>query len=282
MFFDKKSENYKGPITQPFSATGVPSDSKFPLVEKLTSSTVGAKMFYFNRIQEEPQSPYYMDVWFTTTNVEPKILRSLNRLSYVKGTKCCWTNKDTGRSLSRLFTGFARIVEYADYQRNGASPEYAFKLTEGQLSNGMVKGFARVIDGFEGKVDFGMFTDSNRLQLDQGASDKSEKYYMDQVNKFINDNDFVVFTKSYCPYSRALLEMLNGHGLEGQYKVFEIDRELHGNEVHKALKEKSGRLTIPNVYLNKENLGGDEEVEAMAKNGVLKTKLEVLSIPNDL
>jgi glutaredoxin-related protein len=76
--------------------------------------------------------------------------------------------------------------------------------------------------------------------------------------------------------------MLNGHGLEGSYKVFEIDRELHGNEVHKALKEKSGRLTIPNVYLNKENLGGDEEVEAMAKNGVLKTKLEVLDISNDL
>lgn len=83
----------------------------------------------------------------------------------------------------------------------------------------------------------------------------------------------VVFTKSYCPYSRALRSMLDANGLEGKYSVFEIDRELHGNEIHKALKEISGRLTIPNVYLNRENLGGDEEVEAMAEDGTLKRKL---------
>lgn len=80
----------------------------------------------------------------------------------------------------------------------------------------------------------------------------------------INTNRFLVFTKSYCPYSRALRKMFDENGLEGQYKVFEIDREEHGNEVHKALKEISGRQTIPNVYLNRDNLGGDEETEAMA------------------
>lgn len=56
--------------------------------------------------------------------------------------------------------------------------------------------------------------------------------------------------------------------------VYEIDRENHGNELHKALKEMSGRLTIPNVYLMRENLGGDEEVEAMAKDKSLGNKLE--------
>jgi len=37
-------------------------------------------------------------------------------------------------------------------------------------------------------------------------------------------------------------------------------------------------LTIPNVYLNGENLGGDDEVEKMAKDGTLKTKLTALGI----
>jgi glutaredoxin 3 len=98
------------------------------------------------------------------------------------------------------------------------------------------------------------------------------------VTKLINDNKMVVFTKSYCPYSRALREMLDANGLKDRYGVFEIDREHHGNEVHKALKEMSGRQTIPNVYLNKENLGGDEEVEAMAKDGTLKAKLEAAGL----
>jgi len=72
---------------------------------------------------------------------------------------------------------------------------------------------------------------------------------MNDVNRLIKENKMVVFTKSYCPYSRALRKMLDAHGLKDKYGVYEIDRENHGNEVHKALKEISGRLTIPNVYL---------------------------------
>lgn len=49
----------------------------------------------------------------------------------MRGFKCCWNDKYGKNSLSQFFTGFARIIEYADYQRNGASPEYAFKITEG-------------------------------------------------------------------------------------------------------------------------------------------------------
>lgn len=68
--------------------------------------------------------------------------------------------------------------------------------------------------------------------------------------------------------------------LEGQYGVYEIDKENHGNEVHKALKEISGMLTIPNVYLDGENLGGDEETEKLAANGQLKRKLDALGMRN--
>lgn len=153
-------------------------------------------------------------------------------------------------------------------------------MTEGQLKDGKVHGFARVISGFKGKMDFGFFKDTNALSIDEGASGNDVQFYLDQVTKFINNNKFVVFTKSYCPYSRALRKMLDSHGLEGSYSVFEIDRENHGNEVHKALEEISGRQTIPNVYLNRENLGGDKEVEEMAENGTLKVKLDALGIYN--
>jgi len=36
-------------------------------------------------------------------------------------------------------------------------------MTEGQISKGKARGFARIISGFEGKMDFGFFKDSNRL-----------------------------------------------------------------------------------------------------------------------
>ena len=42
----------------------------------------------------------------------------------------------------------------------------------------------------------------------------------------------------------------------------------------------TNRLTIPNVFLNGENLGGDEETEKLAKAGELKKKLDALGIKN--
>lgn len=173
-------------------------------------------MIYIPRVQEEQGSPYYMDIWFMNTNEDEMVNSYLDKISKKSGTKCCWTNKETPmKSYKNLFTGFARIIEYADYQRNGASPEYAFKLTEGQIKKGYVHGFARVISGFEGKMDFGFFKNSNRLEIDSGASVKDPEAYLAQVNKLINENKMVLFTKSYCPYSRALRTMLNENGLEG-------------------------------------------------------------------
>ena len=46
------------------------------------------------------------------------------------------------------------------------------------------------------------------------------------------------------------------------------------------VKEMSGRITIPNVYLNGQNLGGDEEVEKMAGDGSLKKLLDVMDMYN--
>lgn len=80
----------------------------------------------------------------------------------------------------------------------------------------------------------------------------------------------MLFSKSYCPYSRALRKMFDENMLVGQYGVFNIDLEKDGNLVHKALKEMSGRQTVPNVYIGGDNVGGDEETEELAKNGQLR------------
>jgi hypothetical protein len=119
-----------------------------------------------------------MDVWIMNSNMDTAVQTKLNSLRNMPGPKCCWTNKEDGsKSLNKYFTGFARIIEYADYQRMGSSPEYAFKMTEGQLQNGQAHGFARVISGFEGNMDFGFFKGSNKLQVDQGATEDDEEAY---------------------------------------------------------------------------------------------------------
>jgi hypothetical protein len=56
-----------------------------------------------------------MDVWFINSNNDHEVIKKLDELKKTPGTKCCWTNKSGEKSLSTYFTGFARIIEYADY-----------------------------------------------------------------------------------------------------------------------------------------------------------------------
>ena len=66
--------------------------------------------------------------------------------------------------------------------------------------------------------------------------------------------------------------------MRGEYGTYEVDTEMYGKEMHKALIEMSGRLTIPNVYIGGQNVGGDEETEDLADNGRLRTMLDNLGI----
>ena len=176
MFFDQKSKHYRGPVTTPYTTSGLPVDS--PIVPLVHETKIAGNMIYVHQVQEEPKSPYFMDIWFINSSENAAVIAKLSELSNMPGTKCCWTDKGSGESLSTYFTGFVRMIEYADYQRNGASPEYAFKITEGQLQRGQIRGFARVISGFEGTMDFGFFNNGSRLQIDQGASELNEAAYM--------------------------------------------------------------------------------------------------------
>jgi len=45
------------------------------------------------------------------------------------------------------------MIEYADYLKEGESPEYAFRMVEGQIVKGVPEGYARVIDGYSRVVE---------------------------------------------------------------------------------------------------------------------------------
>ena len=57
-----------------------------------------------------------MDVWLLNTNMDKAVLEKLKSLRRYSGAKCCWTDKEDGsNSLNKYFSGFARIIKYADY-----------------------------------------------------------------------------------------------------------------------------------------------------------------------
>lgn len=97
---------------------------------------------------------------------------------------------------------------------------------------------------------------------------KSHTYYMTVWNTPSRSTDppkTVVFSKSYCPYCKATKRTLDG--LKAKYKAYELNEESDGNELQAALLDISGQRTVPNIYIGKTHIGGNSDLESVARNG---------------
>ncbi|KAM7187676.1 Thioredoxin-like fold [Naviculisporaceae sp. PSN 640] len=86
-----------------------------------------------------------------------------------------------------------------------------------------------------------------------------------KVQQLIDENAVVVFSKSYCPYCKATKRTLDG--LKAKYKVYELNEESDGSELQAALLDISGQRTVPNTYIGKTHIGGNSDLENIAKHG---------------
>ncbi|KAG2203369.1 hypothetical protein INT47_010067 [Mucor saturninus] len=91
------------------------------------------------------------------------------------------------------------------------------------------------------------------------------------VEKIIESNKVVVFSKSYCPYCVKAKAVLKEFGVE--FFVMELDKENNGSAVQQYLAEKTGQRTVPNIFINQQHIGGCDDLLAAKANGSLKKLL---------
>ncbi|ORZ00027.1 glutaredoxin-1 [Lobosporangium transversale] len=92
-----------------------------------------------------------------------------------------------------------------------------------------------------------------------------------EIDNIINSHDVVMFSKSYCPYCAKAKALLAQHGV----KVFimELDDVENGAAIQAYLKELTGQRTVPNIFINKEHIGGCDDLFKLEKSGQLKALL---------
>ncbi|KAK1835334.1 thioredoxin-like protein [Podospora conica] len=95
-----------------------------------------------------------------------------------------------------------------------------------------------------------------------------------KVQQLIDDNGVVVFSKSYCPYCSNTKRLLDGYG--AKYAAYELNQESDGDDLQKALLAITGQRTVPNVFINKQHIGGDSDFQSVIKNGKDGKKIEEL------
>ena len=77
-------------------------------------------------------------------------------------------------------------------------------------------------------------------------------------------SEIVMYSKSWCPYCRMAKRLLSEKGQEWQ----EIDVE-EQPERRREMVERSGRTTVPQIWIDGRHIGGYDELSRLDRSGEL-------------
>jgi glutaredoxin 3 len=79
----------------------------------------------------------------------------------------------------------------------------------------------------------------------------------------------LIFTMTTCPYCIAAKKLLKKKGLEFE----EVNLDEHPERWDEC-EQKSGRATVPQIFIGKRHVGGCEDLQALEKSGRLDKLVE--------
>jgi len=202
----------------------------------------------------------------------------------------CSIQTQNGDKLSMHYTGSLENGNVFDSSRTRGAP-FDFKIGAGQVIQGWEKGLldmcigeVRVLtipasmgygaSGYPPVIpgDSTLIFDVELLDiLNRKASSANGPNVEKEVEDAIAQNHIVIFSKSYCPWSKkAKAAIAAVPNKKSEPKIFELD--LLGEEGQKMqdyLAKKSGQRTVPNVWIGQKHIGGSDAVSALVENDQL-------------
>ena len=98
------------------------------------------------------------------------------------------------------------------------------------------------------------------------------------IEKDLEDNKVLLYMKGnkmapQCGFSAHVVQLLMNHGVE-----FETRDILQDEDLRQGIKDYSDWPTLPQLYVNKEFIGGCDIIKEMFESGELKKLLETKKI----
>ncbi|KAG6869101.1 hypothetical protein C0993_001666 [Termitomyces sp. T159_Od127] len=98
--------------------------------------------------------------------------------------------------------------------------------------------------------------------------------WLKTVKKLNNKYPVVVFSKSYCPYSRRAKKLLETYHIRPAPKVVEVDLRLDDDIIKAILGRITQHYTFPNILIRGKSIGGSDDLQAMHTERILSQVLE--------
>ncbi|RDW76235.1 glutaredoxin [Aspergillus mulundensis] len=99
-----------------------------------------------------------------------------------------------------------------------------------------------------------------------------------ELNDILKRSPIIIFSKSYCPYSKkAKTILLDRYSIIPTPFVVELDQHQLGPQLQSLLGENTGRRTVPNVLVNGRSIGGGDDIVALDEHDELASRLKSLA-----
>lgn len=73
-----------------------------------------------------------------------------------------------------------------------------------------------------------------------------------------------IYTKDYCPYCHRAKELLGIKGVP--FIEYDVTRD---NELEKLMRQRAGRHTVPQIFIDNRHIGGCDDLFALDEQGGL-------------
>ena len=116
---------------------------------------------------------------------------------------------------------------------------------------------------------------SNNLVVVTDLSAYEGNSLHEKVDSFITKHSVALISKSHCPFCRDLKDLLTIQ-LGVQVHCIEINEHPEGGKIQSYVKSKTGKGTVPVVFIRGECIGGCDDTKAVHAKGDLEGKLSGL------
>ncbi|TNY18985.1 glutaredoxin [Rhodotorula diobovata] len=103
------------------------------------------------------------------------------------------------------------------------------------------------------------------------VSQEQKQVAKDTVESLISASPVAVFSKSFCPYCTEAKSILSSLGQGPRMKVLELNQMEQGSAIQAYLAERVGasKVTVPQVYIKGQNIGGCSDLKKLQASGKL-------------
>ena len=93
------------------------------------------------------------------------------------------------------------------------------------------------------------------------------------INSYLDNTPVVIFSKSKCPYCYRSKTLFKKMGVS--FIALELDKMKNGKDIQTTLYQMTNQRTVPNIFINGEHIGGNDDAQRKVSDGTLQKLLNL-------